>query len=319
MTLFQKDFNVDTMLAGGKTTYDDIPKHKLKQLLMSRDEEISTNLVSQLHDLRRLEKSDRLLEMAKRKLKKLNKEIKSIKEEWSTATHKIATENSELHNEIKELKTNRQDAHTEHHRREQDWYSSYMIKKGDIDKLQAENKELKEKLKKLKKEKEFFEKEFHFTLDCQVKEGDQYEEEIDKLREVILDLNQQLRASHEVSAVHIKRATELTSTEREIDKVCSRIQTPDDLGHLMGNTEIKELKEQIEINSKLYKSLEKSNEMKVKTLQTEIKCMELRHDYTMEWTDYYMGCDTVHHWREFIEEKAHKQGTWDEIMVFFDD
>tara|TARA_R110000796_G_scaffold57828_1_gene133434 strand:+ start:415 stop:1059 length:645 start_codon:yes stop_codon:yes gene_type:complete len=211
MTLFQKDFNVDTMLAGGKTPYDDIPKHKLKQLLMSRDEEISTNLVSQLHDLRRLEKSDRLLEMAKRKLKKLNKENK-------------------------ELKTNRQDAHTEHHRREQDWYSSYMIKKGDIDKLQAENKELKEKLKKLKKEKDAFEKEFHFTLDCQVKEGDQYEEEIDKLREVILDLNQQLRASREVSAVNIKRATELTSTEREIDKVCSRIQTPDDLGHLMGNT-----------------------------------------------------------------------------------
>ena len=156
MTLFQKDFNVDTMLAGGKTPYDDIPKHKLKQLLMSRDEEISTNLVSQLHDLRRLEKSDRLLEMAKGKLKKLN-------------------------------------------------------------------------------------------------------------------------------------------------------------------TENKELKEQIEINSKLYKSLEKSNEIKVKHLEIEIKCMELRHDYTMEWTDYYMGCDTVHHWREFIEEKAHKQGTWDEIMLFFDD
>ena len=291
MTLFQKDFNVDTMLAGGKTPYDDIPKHKLKQLLMSRDEEISTNLVSQLHDLRRLEKSDRLLEMAKRKLKKLNKENK-------------------------ELKTNRQDAHTEHHRREQDWYSSYMIKKGDIDKLQAENKELKEKLKKLKKEKDAFEKEFHFTLDCQVKEGDQYEEEIDKLREVILDLNQQLRASHEVSAVHIKRATELTSTEREIDKVCSRIQTPDDLGHLMGNTENKELKEQIEINSKLYKSLEKSNEIKVKHLQTEIKCMELRHDYTME---YIQDWDSIHDWREELEEKAHKRGTWDEIMVFFDD
>ena len=153
MTLFQKDFNVDTMLAGGKTPYDDIPKHKLKQLLMSRDEEISTNLVSQLHDLRRLEKSDRLLEMAKGKLKKLN-------------------------------------------------------------------------------------------------------------------------------------------------------------------TENKELKEQIEINSKLYKSLEKSNEMKVKTLQTEIKCMELRHDYTME---YIQDWDSIHDWREELEEKAHKRGTWDEIMVFFDD
>ena len=153
MTLFQKDFNVDTMLAGGKTPYDDIPKHKLKQLLMSRDEEISTNLVSQLHDLRRLEKSDRLLEMAKGKLKKLN-------------------------------------------------------------------------------------------------------------------------------------------------------------------TENKELKEQIEINSKLYKSLEKSNEMKVKTLQTEIKCMELRHDYTME---YIQEWDSIHDWREELEEKAHKRGTWDEIMVFFDD
>ena len=113
----------------------------------------------------------------------------------------------------------------------------------------------------------------------------------------------------------------MTTTEREIDKVCSRIQTPDDLGHLMGNTENKELKEQIEINSKLYKSLEKSNEIKVKHLQTEIKCMELRHDYTMEWHSYYMGDvgGTYHHWREFIEEKAHKQGTWDEIMLFFDD
>ena len=153
MTLFQKDFNVETMLATGKTPYDDIPKHKLKQLLMSRDEEISTNLVSQLHDLRRLEKSDRLLEMAKGKLKKLN-------------------------------------------------------------------------------------------------------------------------------------------------------------------TENKELKEQIEINSKLYKSLEKSNEMKVKTLQTEIKCMELRHDYTME---YIQEWDSIHDWREELEEKAHKRGTWDQIMVFFDD
>lgn len=153
MTLFQKDFNVDTMLAGGKTPYDDIPKHKLKQLLMSRDEEISTNLVSQLHDLRRLEKSDRLLEMAKGKLKKLN-------------------------------------------------------------------------------------------------------------------------------------------------------------------TENKELKEQIEINSKLYKSLEKSNEIKVKHLEIEIKCMELRHDYTME---YIQDWDSIHDWREELEEKAHKRGTWDEIMVFFDD
>ena len=153
MTLFQKDFNVDTMLAGGKTPYDDIPKHKLKQLLMSRDEEISTNLVSQLHDLRRLEKSDRLFKMAQGKLKKLN-------------------------------------------------------------------------------------------------------------------------------------------------------------------TENKELKEQIEINSKLYKSLEKSNEMKVKTLQTEIKCMELRHDYTME---YIQEWDSIHDWREELEEKAHKRGTWDQIMVFFDD
>ena len=168
MTLFQKDFNVDKMLAGGKTTYDDIPKHKLKQLLIERDEEITTHIA----EIRTLEKTDRLFKMAKGKLKKLNKE----------------------------------------------------------------NKELKEKLKKLNKEKDFFEKEFHFTLDCQVKEGDQYEEEIDKLREVILDLKQQLRASHEVSAVHIKRATELTSMEMEIDKVCSRIQTPDDLGHLMGNT-----------------------------------------------------------------------------------
>ena len=153
MTLFQKDFNVDKMLAELKTPYDDIPKHKLRKLLMSRDEEISTNLVSQLHDLRRLEKSDRLLEMAKGKLKKLN-------------------------------------------------------------------------------------------------------------------------------------------------------------------TENKELKEQIEINSKLYKSLEKSNEMKVKTLQTEIKCMELRHDYTME---YIQEWDSIHDWREELEEKAHKRGTWDQIMVFFDD
>ena len=287
MTLFQKDFNVDKMLAELKTPYDDIPKHKLRKLLIERDEEITTHIA----EIRTLEKSDRLLEMAKRKLKKLNKENK-------------------------ELKTNRRDAHTEHHRREQGWYSSYKIKTEDIDKLQAENKELKEKLKKLKKEKDAFEKEFHFTLDCQVKEGDKYEEEIDKLREVILDLNQQLRASHEVSAVHIKRATELTSMEMEIDKVCSRIQTPDDLGHLMGNTENKELKEQIEINSKLYKSLEKSNEMKVKTLQTEIKCMELRHDYTME---YIQEWDSIHDWREELEEKAHKRGTWDEIMLFFDD
>ena len=149
MTLFQKDFNVDKMLAGGKTTYDDIPKHKLKQLLMSRDEEITRHIA----EIRTLEKTDRLFKMAKGKLKKLN-------------------------------------------------------------------------------------------------------------------------------------------------------------------TENKELKEQIEINSKLYKSLEKSNEMKVKTLQTEIKCMELRHDYTME---YIQEWDSIHDWREELEEKAHKRGTWDEIMLFFDD
>ena len=86
----------------------------------------------------------------------------------------------------------------------------------------------------------------------------------------------------------------------------------------MGNTENKELKEQIEINSKLYKSLEKSNEMKVKTLQTEIKCMELRHDYTMEYIEERC-CDAGHEWREDLEAKAHKRGTWDEIMLFFDD
>jgi len=178
MTLFQKDFNVDKMLAELKTPYDDIPKHKLRKLLIERDEEITRHIA----EIRTLEKTDRLFKMAKGKLKKLNREnkelkqqlrsqeeetcvchcpwvekvdeleeeINSIKEEWSTATHKIATENSELHNEIKDLK-------------------------------------------------------------------------------------QQLRASREVSAVHIKRATDLTSMEREIDKVCSRIQTPDDLGHLMGN------------------------------------------------------------------------------------
>ena len=129
MTLFQKDFNVDTMLAGGKTTYDDIPKHKLKQLLMSRDEEITTHIA----EIRTLEKSDRLLEMAKRKLKKLNKENK-------------------------ELKTNRRDAHTEHHRREQGWFSSYKIKTEDIDKLQAENKELKDRNKWLKEEIKAYEK-----------------------------------------------------------------------------------------------------------------------------------------------------------------
>ena len=303
MTLFQKDFNVDKMLAELKTPYDDIPKHKLRKLLMSRDEEITTHIA----EIRTLEKSDRLLEMAKRKLKKLNREINSIKEEWSTATHKIATENSELHNEIKELKTNRRDAHTEHHRREQGWYSSYKIKTEDIDKLQAENKELKDRNKWLKEEIKAYEKgcENHRVI-------------TNNLQQKIKELTEQLRASHEVSAVHIKRATELTSMEMEIDKVCSRIQTPDDLGHLMGNTENKELKEQIEINSKLYKSLEKSNEMKVKTLQTEIKCMELRHDYTMEYIEE-RGCDAGHEWREDLEAKAHKRGTWDEIMLFFDD
>tara|TARA_R110002111_G_scaffold200708_2_gene265973 strand:- start:130 stop:579 length:450 start_codon:yes stop_codon:yes gene_type:complete len=149
MTLFQKDFNVDKMLAELKTPYDDIPKHKLRKLLIERDEEITTHIA----EIRTLEKSDRLLEMAKRKLKKLN-------------------------------------------------------------------------------------------------------------------------------------------------------------------TENKELKEQIEINSKLYKSLEKSNEIKVKHLEIEIKCMELRHDYTME---YIQDWDSIHDWREELEEKAHKRGTWDQIMVFFDD
>ena len=280
MTLFQKDFNVDKMLAELKTPYDDIPKHKLRKLLIERDEEITTHIA----EIRTLEKSDRLLEMAKRKLKKLNKENK-------------------------ELKTNRRDAHTEHHRREQGWYSSYKIKTEDIDKLQAENKELKEKLKKLNREINSIKEEWSTATHKIATENSELHNEIK-------DLKQELRASHQVSAVHIKRATELTSMEMEIDKVCSRIQTPDDLGHLMGNTENKELKEQIEINSKLYKSLEKSNEMKVKTLQTEIKCMELRHDYTME---YIQEWDSIHDWREELEEKAHKRGTWDEIMVFFDD
>ena len=196
MTLFQKDFNVDKMLAELKTPYDDIPKHKLRKLLIERDEEITTHIA----EIRTLEKSDRLLEMAKRKLKKLNKENKELQDR-----------NKWLKEEIKA-------------------YERGCKNHGVI------TNNLQGKLKELNKEKDAFEKEFYFTLDCQVKEGDKYEEEIDKLREVILDLNQQLRASHEVSAVHIKRATELTSMEMEIDKVCSRIQTPDNLGHLMGNT-----------------------------------------------------------------------------------
>ena len=181
MTLFQKDFNVDKMLAELKTPYDDIPKHKLRKLLIERDEEITTHIA----EIRTLEKSDRLLEMAKRKLKKLN----------------------------------------------------------------TENKELKQQLRSQEEE----------TCVCHCP----WVEKVDKLEE-----------------------------------------------------ENKELKEQIEINSKLYKSLEKSNEMKVKTLQTEIKCMELRHDYTME---YIQEWDSIHDWREELEEKAHKRGTWDEIMLFFDD
>ena len=189
MTLFQKDFNVDKMLAELKTPYDDIPKHKLRKLLIERDEEITTHIA----EIRTLEKSDRLLEMAKRKLKKLNKEIK-------------------------ELKTNRRDAHTEHHRREQGWYSSYKIKTEDIDKLQDRNKWLKEEIKS-------------YERGCK-----NHGVITNNLQQKIKELTEQLRASHEVSAVHIKRATELTTTEREIDKVCSRIQTPDDLGHLMGNT-----------------------------------------------------------------------------------
>jgi len=117
MTLFTKDYDVDKMIAGGKTPYDDIPKHKLKQLLMSRDEEISTNLVSQLHDLRRLEKSDRLLEMARGKLKKLKAEpdIETLKDrnkwlkeeiksyERGSETHMVITNNLEQKN--KQLNT----------------------------------------------------------------------------------------------------------------------------------------------------------------------------------------------------------------------
>jgi F0F1-type ATP synthase membrane subunit b/b' len=119
MTLFTKDYNVDKMIAECKTPYDDMPKHKLRKLLIERDEEINTHIA----EIRRLEKSDRLLEMARGKLKKLKAEpdIETLKDrnkwlkeeiksyERGSETHMVITNNlqqkiSDLTKEVNELK-----------------------------------------------------------------------------------------------------------------------------------------------------------------------------------------------------------------------
>mgnify|MGYP003662848368 CR=1 FL=1 len=95
MSLFTKDYDVDKMIADCKTPYDDMPKHKLKKLLIERDEEINTHIA----EIRRLEKSDRLLEMARGKLKKLKKENDKLKAQPDIET--LQDRNKWLKEEIK--------------------------------------------------------------------------------------------------------------------------------------------------------------------------------------------------------------------------
>jgi chromosome segregation ATPase len=128
-----------------------------------------------------------------KKLKEENKELKGK----ANAFADLVMENDSLKEEIKELKEEMAM-----------WKASYdddirEARAEGIDELKEEVKTLdcklndttawkdyekilidaaQKKMDSLKKERDFFEKEFHFTLDCQVKDQEQYEKEKDSLQ-----------------------------------------------------------------------------------------------------------------------------------------
>lgn len=232
MTLFQKDFNVDKLIANGQTPYDDIPKHKLRQLLMSRDKEIkklksqpdpdwdktaiqerNTWLKEKVKELQEeittLKKHERLFKMAQKKLKKLNIEIDTIKEE------------------NKELQTSRCGTCCRRQREMKEEWSTATHK------IATENSELHNEIKKLKTARIDASTEHRRRDQSAFNAYMKQKNDLEKLQKENRDLNKQLIASRKVTAVHIKRVNELTDVDKQIDKVCSRIQTPDNLGHLM--------------------------------------------------------------------------------------
>jgi len=54
-------------------------------------------------------------------------------------------------------------------------------------------KELEQQIKELTKQSDAFEREFHHTLDCQIKEEEKYEKEIKKLKEENKKLKEELK------------------------------------------------------------------------------------------------------------------------------
>jgi len=157
--------------------YDDYPKHKLRKMLIEKDEyikdimdnicdhpdyddtikETEMNLRETIekeqidrrktidHQAERIGKLEKKVKSQMRIAKsvnaKLQKQIRTMKDDWYDATNKMGQQISDLQKEVNDLKAKRRDGYDVHKQREQDWYSSYM-------KLKEEKEQLEEELRK---------------------------------------------------------------------------------------------------------------------------------------------------------------------------
>ena len=137
----------------------------------------------------------------------------------------------------------------------------------DVYSAEVEYKKLYEEHQKIKKERNAFEKEFHFTLDCQVKGEEEHEEEIKKLKKKLDDsshredsmfhtLNKRRKEESDWAIKKIEKLKEdLRDKEEEVDNLQTTIQ---------GYEKIKWANEVLTENKKLKEENHKLREVKNK-------------------------------------------------------
>ena len=138
--------------------------------------------------------------------KSLSKKIQSMEDDWYVATEKIGQENSDLHNEIKKLKDEIKGYKTDalnqgqininrekeieklkeeikQLRNPEAGKNRLQMAFDDIKRLQQQVEVLKRRNKRLTKERDDFEFQFHKTLEHQANDAEEYEKQIEKLKE----------------------------------------------------------------------------------------------------------------------------------------
>ena len=279
--------------------YDGYPRHKLREMLIQKDEFIKDTMDNiedhpdyedivggfeiQLQEYKKeavkeLNEEIRDLQARFKRLEEKNssleKKVNSTKRVAKSVNTKLQKQIQTLNNEIGELKNQTIHGEATIH----SWDRKNKQQLEQIDFHQQEIVKLKAELEKVKREKE--------------ENGEYWHGQFSKLEA-------EVKASQEVSRFATIRCNELEKMEKEIDKVCSRIQiAPEDAVDW-------------------FPELPNHDKDKIKQQKQLIDYYELREDYFMKFLEgWESGC---HEWREFCEARAHKTGNEEHVGILFDD